>query len=104
MFHQIEQVPQENLKLKLMGEAVAVGVGLIPIFVITEDLFPKMPKWGHLLIAGGSFHLLCEYSGLNNWYLDNGVASKQRYSDVYSSYHRQEHWADTHRYRNSQYY
>ena len=93
------------LKVRLFQEAVVVGAGLIPMFFIAEELFPRMPKWGHIMVAGGGFHLLCEYSGVNAWYLDNGVASKRRFADVYQShYSRADNWSETYRYDNRRYY
>ena len=57
------------------------------------------------MITGGGFHLVCEFSGLNDWYLDNGVASKKRYADVYQHHYSRAHnWSETYRYNNHSYY
>lgn len=93
-----------KLRIRLYQEAVVVGAGLIPMFLMAEELFPRMPKWGHIMVAGGGFHLLCEFSGINAWYLDNGVASKRRFSDVYTQYSRNSDWSENYRYDNSRYY
>jgi len=93
-----------KLRLRLYQEAVVVGAGLIPMFLIAEELFPRMPKWGHIMVAGGGFHLVCEYTGINAWYLDNGVASKKRFSDVYTQYSRSNNWSENYRYNNNHYY
>ena len=94
-----------KLKIRLYQEAVVVGAGLIPMFFIAEELFPRMPKWGHIMVAGGGFHLLCEFTGINDWYLDNGVASKKRFADVYqSNYSRDMNWSENYRYDNRRYY
>ena len=95
---------EPNLKLRLYQEAVVVGAGLIPMFLLAEELFPRMPKWGQIMVAGGGFHLACEFSGINDWYLDNGVASKKRFADVYQQYTRVPEWSENYRYDNRRYY
>jgi len=98
-----EQEP--NLKTRLYVEALSVGAGLIPLFIVMDDLFPKLPTWLKVGIAGGSFHLICEASGLNDWYLDNGVASKLRYADVIDNYYTRDHnWNENYRYENHRYF
>jgi hypothetical protein len=95
---------ESNLKLRLYQEAVVVGAGLIPMFFLAEGLFPRMPKWGQIMVAGGGFHLACEFGGINDWYLDNGVASKKRFADVYTYYSRGSDWSENYRYNNNRYY
>lgn len=69
-------------------ESIAVGGGLIFLFVLflfligffpyfninhTDDEFLKRHAIHMLLatfLAGSSFHLLCEYSGINLWYVN----------------------------------
>jgi hypothetical protein len=95
----------QNLNVRLYQEAIVVGAGLIPVFLIAEELFPRMPKWGHIMVAGGAFHLACEFSGLNTWYLDNGVASKKRFHSTYADvYSRGHNWSENYRYDNRRYY
>jgi hypothetical protein len=96
---------QPNLKLRLYQEAVVVGAGLIPMVLMAEELFPRLPKWGQIMVAGGGFHLICEFTGINTWYLDNGVASKKRFADVYQGqYFRNMNWSENYRYNNSRNY
>jgi hypothetical protein len=97
MYH-TDAPTSQSLQLRLYQEALVVGLGLVPLMLIADDIFPKMPKWGRVVVAGATFHLLAEGSGLNAWYLDNSVASQSRYADVYSSYHRKDDWAETYRF------
>jgi hypothetical protein len=96
---------EENLKLRLYGEAGVVGLALIPLFVVLDDVFPRLPTWVKVGIAGGSFHLICEASGLNEWYLTNGVASRKKYTDVIDyTYTRDHNWSENYRFDNHRYY
>ena len=95
----------ENLNIRLYKEAVVIGAGLIPLVFMAEELFPRMPKWGQIMFAGGAFHLVCVFSGINTWYLDNGVASKKRFHNTYADvYVRSDNWSETYRYNNHNYY
>ena len=97
--------PKTDLNVRLYQEAVVVGAGLIPMVFIAEGLFPRMPKWGQIMVAGGAFHLACEFTGINTWYLDNGVASKKRFHNTYADvYSRSNNWSENYRYDNRRYY
>ena len=69
-----------------MTEAVVVGGVLLPVYALTKNfivaLFPRMKEstreYMSVFLAGGFFHLMCEGSGVNDWYLDNGVAVLKR--------------------------
>jgi len=71
---------------KLLTEAVVVGSALLPVYALTKNfitiIFPRMngttQEYTSVVISGGLFHLICEGSGLNDWYLDNGVAVLKR--------------------------
>jgi hypothetical protein len=49
-------------------EALVVGLGLLVLFFILQKLFPRMSLPSLLFIAGALFHLVCEYTGVNQWY------------------------------------
>lgn len=76
----------DDLNSRLLTEAFVVGAGLVPIYAITHaftgGLFPRMSPmtqdYFSVFLAGGAFHLLCEHTGINDWYLDNGVAVLKR--------------------------
>lgn len=63
---------------KLMFEAVVVGSLLLPIQMVMESLpLPLMrdtyKKEVSIVLAGATFHLLAEASGMNEWYLTHGA-------------------------------
>jgi hypothetical protein len=104
MYHS-DVMTEQQLRFRLYQEAFVVGLGLVPLMFIADDIFPNMPKWGRVVVAGATFHLLAEGSGLNAWYLDNSVASQSRYADVYTgSYLRKDDWAETYRFANHRLY
>ena len=74
--------------LKIVIESIVVGILLIPITIIAGWLVtaivnkPSLPEvcatWNkhnimeiNLFVAGFLFHMISEYSGLNNWYCKN---------------------------------
>jgi hypothetical protein len=82
---------KEELNSKLLTEALFVGTFLVPTYALTHlfvsGLFPRMSDttqdYVSVFFAGGLFHLLCEETGINQWYLDNGVATLKR-QDAYT--------------------
>jgi hypothetical protein len=76
----------DDLRSRLLLEAFVVGAGLVPVYAITHAftgaVFPRMSAmtqdYFSVFLAGGMFHLLCEETGVNDWYLDNGVAMLKR--------------------------
>ena len=76
----------DDLRSRLLLEAFVVGAGLVPVYAITHAftgaVFPRMSAmtqdYFSVFLAGGMFHLLCEETGVNDWYLDNGVAMMKR--------------------------
>ena len=79
----------KNKNLKLLVEAVAVGIitvfvgytisWIISRFLTKADELNK--EWNKnyimelvLFLTGMCIHLLCEVSGINSWYCENGVA------------------------------
>lgn len=82
---------------KLIEEALAVGISLVPVIYVTQKFVDKMfSSWseqsrGILTIAlgGGLFHIISEETGVNNWFLNNSVAAKKvnkKYYKVNSSH------------------
>lgn len=82
----IEQKSYKSITLVLF-ESLIVGGGLIILFIIFLLLIGMIPYFNisninnefkkrhtiHMFLttflAGASFHLLCEYSGINVWYV-----------------------------------
>jgi len=56
-------------------ESLFVGTGNVAAFLLIQKLFPKWNPMTQVFAAGVLFHLSSEFSGLNEWYLDNGAAS-----------------------------
>lgn len=58
----------------------------MPVYAFTHTLtgllFPRMSAltqdYASVFLAGSLFHLICEETGINDWYLDNGVAMLKR--------------------------
>jgi len=74
------------MKPSLLTEAVVVGVGLVPVYALTDvwtklfftNMTPKTREYVTVFFAGGLFHVICEGTGINDWYLDNGYAVWKR--------------------------
>ena len=64
---------QMSYATQLATEAVVVGVALIPLFLLVNSQIRNQSA--ALFVSGAAFHLLCEVSGLNKWYLSNGASS-----------------------------
>jgi hypothetical protein len=70
---------------KLIEEALAVGVSLVPVMYITRQFVDKMfASWSDpsrdiltIALGGGVFHIISEESGVNNWFLNNSVAARK---------------------------
>jgi hypothetical protein len=70
---------------KLLMEALAVGVMTLIVGKISTMLVPELLKMYNinqrytteiiLITTGILIHLLCEFSGINKWYITNGVAA-----------------------------
>ena len=63
---------------KLIIEASAVGLGLVLLWYLFNMLSEKVSKKDNLIISlfivGASFHLIAEFTGMNQWYCRNGNA------------------------------
>jgi hypothetical protein len=68
----------------LLTEAAIVGAALVPVYIATHAVTATLglSRMTHeylaIFLAGGAFHLICEATGVNDWYLDNGVAALKR--------------------------
>jgi hypothetical protein len=67
-----------KLTQKLIIEASAVGFGLVVLWYLFSMLSEKVSKKDNLIaslfIVGASFHLIAEFTGMNQWYCKNGNA------------------------------
>jgi len=69
-----------------MVEALSVGILTIVVGILlhllimnlygNHDLNNLLIYGLHLLVIGILVHLLCEYTGINKWYCNNGSACK----------------------------
>ena len=61
------------IRQRVWVEAFIVGIGLIAIFHVVQALTEpyQWPLWSQLFISGVSFHLICEFTGVNQWYADH---------------------------------
>ena len=80
---------ENNKNVRLLIEAVVVGiitvvVGYIVIWILSnfnKDAKDINKEWNKnhimelvLFLTGICIHLLCEVSGINSWYCENGLA------------------------------
>ena len=54
--------------MNVLLEALLVGLILLPLYWVAEKLVGSYGKWVTLFVAGASFHLLFEVTGLNAYY------------------------------------
>ena len=57
--------------LRILFEAFIVGILLIVIYYPIKMLLKEVDNNIILFISGGLFHIICEYSGLNLWYVED---------------------------------
>jgi hypothetical protein len=70
---------------ELAQEAVAVGISLVPLYYFTAkvvdkfapNLFPETRALVNVALSAGLFHIICEETGVNNWFLSNSVAARK---------------------------
>ena len=67
----------------LTKEAVSVGVLLVPVYAVVRESVRNIrsvnsttQEYTSVFLSGALFHILCEATGINEWYLTNGRASK----------------------------
>lgn len=65
----VKNVMVKEISLVLF-EAVIVGFGLAILYEIVKMVIAPKEKANYLLlfVSGVIFHLLCEYTGVNQWY------------------------------------
>ena len=64
---------------QLAIEAATVGAAFIPWTYIVSGVLRRQPQSiVALFVAGASFHLMAEYTGLNDYYLEHSAAQMLR--------------------------
>lgn len=65
----------------VLGEASVVGAAFVVIFMVVST-FPIPEAWPslrklyiQLFLSAALFHVGCEYSGINEWYSKNYIAT-----------------------------
>ena len=69
----------------LIKEAVAVGATLVPVFWLTTKASKGLVQnWAsenqllfNVFVSAGLYHIICEETGINNWFLTNSVSAKK---------------------------
>lgn len=54
-------------------EAIVIGILLVLLFNTIKSIIPGYSLIVYLFITGSVFHILCEISGINLWYVKNYV-------------------------------
>lgn len=54
-------------------EAIVVGGLLVVLFYTVKSIIPSYSEMMQLFVTGAVFHILCEISGINLWYVKNYV-------------------------------
>jgi hypothetical protein len=70
----------------LLKEIVFVGGSMVPVYWLVDKALKTAtrtwtPETATLLkvaLSAGLFHVICEETGVNNWFLTNSVASKKQ--------------------------
>ena len=79
---------EDILPPQLAAEAVFIGATLVPVWVIWNALLGTGNDVVKIFATGASYHLISEWSGLNNHYLENSHASNLRYGDLVKQHFR----------------
>jgi membrane-bound ClpP family serine protease len=53
---------------RVVLEAIIVGIGLILVYFLVSHILPSQSLWIQLFWSGAAFHLVCEFTGVNQWY------------------------------------
>ena len=97
---------EDILPAQLAAEAVFIGATLVPIWVVFNALLGERNDVVKVFATGASYHLICEWSGLNNHFLENSHASNKRYGDLVQQHFRLRSnggFAEDYRFLNHQY-
>ena len=77
----------------LIDEAVMVGFLSIPPWLVASAIVDNASRPGSgdqtlikIFLAGALFHIGAEYTGFNDWYVDNGLAKRKKIVDLYQIY------------------
>ena len=60
---------QEKSIFRILTEALIVGILLIIVYNPFKYMFKDVNNNILLFISGSLFHIICEYTGLNIWYV-----------------------------------
>ena len=79
-----------NRTNRLWREALVVGAASLPSYYFTHAVVSAvMPttsdgfkEFVSVFVSGALFHLVCEETGVNAWYLDNSVAAMKKRSSA----------------------
>ena len=66
---------------ELLLEALTVGITLVPVWALVSQftvpfITSRFKQTADVALTGIAYHLICEELGINEWYLSNGVASR----------------------------
>jgi hypothetical protein len=70
----------------LLKEIVFVGGSMVPVYWLVDKALasstrlwnPQTATLFKVALSAGLFHVICEETGVNNWFLTNSVASKKQ--------------------------
>jgi len=70
----------------LLKEVVFVGGSMVPVYWVVDKALRNVTRtWStesatllKVALSAGLFHVICEETGVNNWFLTNSVASKKQ--------------------------
>ena len=57
--------------MNMFIEAIIIGLLLIPIYWATEHLLGNYGKWVVVFVSGALFHLIAEFTGMNQSYINS---------------------------------
>ena len=55
--------------MNVILEAILVGLFLIPVYWISQQLMSSYGKWVTIFVSGVLFHLIAEVTGINRAYV-----------------------------------